>query len=232
MASFMQSASHAIIAVMHIGCRSRGNFPEYALKKHGKTLWKTGVIAVALLAAPLSWAQPAMELVAAARAQIGVTTSYNPGYEKMGYPNGDVPAARGVCTDVVIRAYRKRGIDLQALVHEDMGKAWEAYPKLWQLKARDSNIDHRRVPNLQTFLKRQGSALAVSRDGRDYQPGDIVTWRLPGNLPHIGMVSDQRSWTGVPMVIHNIGAGAREENSLFSYPVTGHYRWNPATAKP
>lgn len=175
----------------------------------------------------LAAAQPRTDLVAAARAQIGVTVSYNPGYEKMAYPNGDVPAARGVCTDVVIRAYRQRGVDLQELVHDDMGKAWDAYPKLWQLKARDSNIDHRRVPNLQTFLKRQGSALAVSRDGRDYQPGDIVTWRLPGNLPHIGIVSDQRSWTGVPMVIHNIGAGAREENSLFSYPVTGHYRWNP-----
>jgi uncharacterized protein len=184
---------------------------------------------LALLAATLLSA-PAMasDLVAAARAQIGVTVSYNPGYEKIGYPNGDVPAARGVCTDVVIRAYRHRGIDLQSLVHEDMGKAWDAYPKLWQLKARDSNIDHRRVPNLQTFFKRKGAALAVTRDGRDYRPGDIVTWRLPGNLPHIGIVSDQRSWTGVPMVIHNIGAGAREENTLFSYPITGHYRWNPA----
>lgn len=182
-------------------------------------------IAVLLLAA---WPATAQDLVTAARAQIGVTVSYSPRYEKLGYPNGDVAPERGVCTDVVIRAYRKQGIDLQALVHEDMGRAWDAYPKLWQLKARDSNIDHRRVPNLQTFLTRQGGALPVSRDGRDYRPGDIVTWRLPGNLPHIGIVSDQRSWTGVPMVIHNIGAGAREENALFSYPVTGHYRWKPA----
>jgi len=182
-------------------------------------------IAILLLAALPAAAQ---DLVTAARAQIGVTVSYSPRYEKLAYPNGDVAPERGVCTDVVIRAYRKQGIDLQTLVHEDMGRAWDAYPKLWQLKARDSNIDHRRVPNLQTFFTRQGGALSVSRDGRDYRPGDIVTWRLPGNLPHIGIVSDQRSWTGVPMVIHNIGAGAREENTLFAYPVTGHYRWKPA----
>ena len=182
-------------------------------------------IAILLLTALPAAAQ---DLVTAARAQIGVTVSYSPRYEKLAYPNGDVAPERGVCTDVVIRAYRKQGIDLQTLVHEDMGRAWDAYPKLWQLKARDSNIDHRRVPNLQTFFTRQGGALPVSRDGRDYRPGDIVTWRLPGNLPHIGIVSDQRSWTGVPMVIHNIGAGAREENTLFAYPVTGHYRWKPA----
>jgi uncharacterized protein YijF (DUF1287 family) len=182
-------------------------------------------IAVLLLAALPAAAQ---DLVTAARAQIGVTVSYSPRYEKLAYPNGDVAPERGVCTDVVIRAYRKQGIDLQALVHEDMGRAWDAYPKLWQLKGRDSNIDHRRVPNLQTFFTRQGGGLPVSRDGRDYRPGDIVTWRLPGNLPHIGIVSDRRALTGVPMVIHNIGAGAREENTLFAYPVTGHYRWKPA----
>ncbi|SHH46271.1 DUF1287 domain-containing protein [Massilia sp. CF038] len=188
---------------------------------------------LALIAMPaLALAQGSSNLVTAARTQIGVTVSYNPRYEKIAYPNGDVPQERGVCTDVVIRAYRKLGHDLQALVHEDMGRDWAAYPKLWQLKARDSNIDHRRVPNLQAFFKRQGGSLPVTRDGRDYRAGDVVTWMLPGNLPHIGIVSDQRAWTGAPMVIHNIGAGTREENVLFDYPLTGHYRWNPRAAQP
>ncbi|HEY0061173.1 MAG TPA: DUF1287 domain-containing protein [Telluria sp.] len=190
-------------------------------------------VAFALFAFPLlAGAQPAADLVAAARAQIGVTVSYSPRYEKIAYPNGDVPAARGVCTDVVIRAYRKLGLDLQSLLHEDMGKAWPAYPKLWQLKARDSNIDHRRVPNLQVFFKRQGSALPVTQKEGDYRPGDIVTWMLPGNLPHIGIVSDKRAWSGVPMIIHNIGAGTREEDVLFAYPLTGHYRWTAQAARP
>jgi uncharacterized protein len=185
-------------------------------------------LAAALLLPGFPMAQPAQELVAAARTQIGVTIAYDPRYTRIGYPNGDVPLERGVCTDVVIRAYRKLGFDLQALVHQDMGIAWNAYPKLWQLKARDRNIDHRRVPNLATFFKRHGKALPPTRSGRDYLPGDIVTWRLPGNLPHIGIVGDKKSWTGAPLVIHNIGAGTKEENSLFSYPITGHYRWNPA----
>lgn len=177
----------------------------------------------------LALAQSAPDLVAAARAQVGVTLHYDGRYQGISYPGGDVPLERGVCTDVVIRAYRKQGVDLQALVHQDMSKAWNAYPQLWQLKAPDRNIDHRRVPNLATFFSRHGTSLKPSRDGRDYRPGDIVTWRLPRNLPHIGIVSDKLSWTGVPLVIHNIGEGAKEENALFSYPISGHYRWKPAT---
>lgn len=165
-------------------------------------------------------------LAAAARAQIGVTTIYDGAYAKLDYPDGDVPLARGVCTDVVIRAYRARGIDLQRLVHEDMARAFGAYPHAWGLAAPDSNIDHRRVPNLQAFFARNGRALAVSRDGADYAPGDLVTWRLPSGVPHIGIVSDA-SVEGRPLIVHNIGAGVRLEDMLFAFPITGRYRYAP-----
>ena len=168
------------------------------------------------------------ELVAAAKSQIGITLRYDPRYEKIAYPGGDVPIERGVCTDVVIRAYRKLGLDLQQLVHEDMANNWKAYPKLWGLKRPDRHIDHRRVPNLAVFFGRHGTALPITRDGRQYRAGDIVTWNLPGNLPHIGIVADEISWTGVPLVIHNIGSGTKIENALFSYPLTGHFRFQRA----
>lgn len=166
-------------------------------------------------------------LVAAARRQVGVTTMYDAAYSKLDYPGGDVPRERGVCTDVIVRAYRDAlDIDLQVLVHEDMRKAFSAYPALWGLKKTDRNIDHRRVPNLQAFFKRAGAAQAISEDGTDYRPGDIVSQMLPGNLPHIAIVADERTPDGSrPLVVHNIGAGARLEDVLFAYPVTGHYRY-------
>lgn len=170
-------------------------------------------------------------LVLAARQQVGVTVGYDPAYRRIAYPMGDVPAHTGVCTDVIVRAYRQQGIDLQVLVHQDMRRAWSAYPKLWGLKRPDPHIDHRRVPNLVTFFRRHGQALGVSEQGADYRPGDMVTWRLPGNLPHIGIVSDRRSATGTPLVIHNIGAGVREEDLLFAHPITGRYRWVPRAAR-
>lgn len=184
------------------------------------------VIVLAVLSAAAS-AATTTGLVDAARSQVGVTLSYDPRYERLAYPGGDVPLERGVCTDVVVRAYRKLGADLQVLVHQDMKQAWDVYQKKgrWQMKAPDRNIDHRRVPNLATFFGRHGSSLPVSKDGGNYKPGDIVTWMLPGNLTHIGIVSDRQAAGGVPLVIHNIGAGTKEENILFAYPVTGHYRW-------
>ncbi|WP_395015224.1 DUF1287 domain-containing protein [Dongia sp.] len=173
----------------------------------------------------LAWpaqADPALDLVAAARDQVGRTLVYDPRYEKLAYPMGDVPIERGVCTDVVIRAFRSQGIDLQRLVHEDMRKHFQAYPQSWGLKRPDANIDHRRVPNLATYFKRQGLALEPG----DYRAGDIVTWMLPGNLPHIGIVSDRADpGSGRPLIIHNIGAGTREEDMLTAYPATGHFRW-------
>jgi uncharacterized protein YijF (DUF1287 family) len=186
------------------------------------------VLLLALLPAT-ALATPATDLVTAARSQVGVTLYYNPAYEKLAYPGGDIPLERGVCTDVVVRAYRKLGLDLQELVHRDMEKAWDKYPHVqkWQLKKPDTNIDHRRVPNLATYFARHGVTLAASKEGRDYLPGDVVTWRLPGNATHIGIVGDKHTGAGVPLMIHNIGAGAQEEDMLFKYDITGHYRWHP-----
>lgn len=162
-------------------------------------------------------------LVENARKQIGITVSYDPQYRKINFPMGDVPANTGVCTDVVIRAYRQQGLDLQQAVNQDMKKAWTEYPKLWGLKKTDPNIDHRRVPNLETFFSRHGQTLSLT-DLSTFQAGDIVTWRLPPNLPHIGIVSDKKSPNGIPLIIHNIGRGTQEENMLFKYKIVGHYR--------
>lgn len=183
----------------------------------------------ALLAAPSLAAAPDA-LVTAAKSQIGVTLQYDPRYEKLAYPGGDVPIERGVCTDVVVRAYRKLGIDLQQLVHEDMRKAWSAYPNPWKLKGTDKNIDHRRVPNLATFFARHGTKLEISSNGGDYKAGDIVTWMVPPALPHIGIVAAEKSATGVPLIIHNIGSGTKMEDVLFGFKITGHYRYQPAVA--
>ena len=153
--------------------------------------------------------------------------TYDPAYVQLGYPGGDVPADRGVCADVIVRALRKLDIDLQKLVHEDMRANFSAYPKLWGLSRPDKNIDHRRVPNLEKFLTRKGARLTPSLDPNDYKPGDIVAWNLRGDagfLPHIGIVTDQKGDSGWPKVVHNIGAGPQLEDVLFSWPMTGRYR--------
>lgn len=173
-------------------------------------------------------AQTGDKIVSAARKQVGVTVSYDPSYQKLDYPGGDVPRDRGVCTDVLIRAMRDGlSLDLQKLVHEDMGGHFGSYPKQWGLSKPDKNIDHRRVPNLRTFFKRRGFELKTPAAGdvSVFQPGDIVTCTVPPNLPHVMIVSDRKSDAGVPLVIHNIGGGAREEDSLGRFPITGHYRW-------
>lgn len=178
-----------------------------------------------LLAAPAP-AQDMPRLITAARAQVGVTTLYDPAYTSLPYPGGDVPADRGVCTDVLIRAFRSGwGLDLQRVVHADMTRAFDTYPQFWGLSGPDANIDHRRVPNLQAMLTRAGASLPVTQDAADYLPGDLVSWRLPGNLPHIGIISDQMNGSGdQPLILHNIGGGAQEEDMLLSFPITGHYR--------
>lgn len=172
-------------------------------------------------------------LPALARQQIGVTTEYDPAYVSLAYPGGDVPQDRGVCTDVVIRAMRRLNFDLQKEVHEDMKKNFSAYPsrKNWGLKRTDKNIDHRRVPNLRTFFTRKGWSVPVSKKPADYLPGDLVTCTVAGSLPHIMIVSDRKNQDGVPLIIHNIGAGAQEEDDLFTFPITGHYRPNLPKAK-
>ncbi|PZQ22524.1 MAG: DUF1287 domain-containing protein [Sphingopyxis macrogoltabida] len=171
-------------------------------------------------------ATAAERLVAAARRQVGVTLAYDPAYTVLPFPNGDVDRARGVCTDVVIRAYRDAlGLDLQALVNADMKGDFGAYPKNWGLRGADRNIDHRRVPNLATFWTRQRARLPVSRDPADWRPGDIFTAMTGGRFPHTGIVSDRRSAAGVPLILHNIGRGTREEDALFAHPLTGRFRW-------
>ena len=181
----------------------------------------------ALLLGLLAFAAQAIEadkLVLAARQQVGVTLSYDPAYRRLGYPNGDVPLNTGVCTDVVIRALRAQGLDLQQAVHQDMRANFSLYPKNWGLSRPDSNIDHRRVPNLMTWFKRQGWSLPLGQDAERYRPGDIVTWDLGGGLTHIGIISDRQAGSGVPLVLHNIGRGTQEEDILFSFKITGHYR--------
>jgi uncharacterized protein YijF (DUF1287 family) len=170
------------------------------------------------------------DIAAAARTQIGVTHYYDPAYRKLGFPGGDVPPDRGVCTDVVVRALRAaRGIDLQQRVNEDMRAHWDAYPhpRSWNLRRPDPNIDHRRVPNLMTYFERTGASLPVTRRAADYLPGDFVAWDLGGGVLHIAVVSGRVSAGDVPLVVHNIGSGTREEDILFEYTVIGHYRVPP-----
>jgi len=165
-------------------------------------------------------------VIDAAIEQTRHAVAYDPAYTRIAYPGGDVPADRGVCTDVVIRAYRAAGIDLQKEVHEDMRRAFGSYPKVWGLSRPDTNIDHRRVPNLMTFFKRRGAARPVTRDAEAYLPGDLVTWNLTSGVPHIGVVVDRKSEDGRRnLVVHNIGAGPQLEDVLFSWTVTGHYRF-------
>lgn len=164
------------------------------------------------------------QLVVDARTQIGKTIRYDPAYTTLSYPMGDVPISKGVCTDVVVRALRHQGMDLQELIHKDMKANFSAYPKKWGLKSPDKNIDHRRVPNIATYFKRQGYAVKSTHKPQEFRAGDIVTWDLGKGLVHIGIVSDKKTLTGIPLIIHNIGQGTKEENILYQFKITGHYR--------
>ena len=191
------------------------------MKKMMMALWFAAMVASSAALARTN----NVDIVAAARKQIGVTVGYDPAYRRLAYPNGDVPRSSGVCTDVVIRALRDaRKVDLQKLVHEDMKANFAKYPQQWGLRRTDPNIDHRRVPNLQCFFKRKGWSLKATKTASDYEPGDFVTVIVGGRLPHIMIVSDKKAADGTPLVIHNIGSGTKEEDSLLTYPLTGHYR--------
>ena len=167
------------------------------------------------------------KLVEAAIERTSQQVRYDPAYFKIEYPGGDVPPEVGVCTDEVIRSYRKVGVDLQKEVHEDMARNFQLYPRKWGLKKTDTNIDHRRVPNLMVFFERQGAAVSVTDDARDYKPGDVVTWDLGNQLTHIGIVVNVPSASDEQrlMIVHNIGAGPRMEDVLFNWKITGHYRY-------
>jgi uncharacterized protein YijF (DUF1287 family) len=177
---------------------------------------------------PLPPGTPAalVKVVEAANDQINYTTGYDPAYVKLEYPGGDVPLDRGVCTDVIVRALRKAGVDLQKEVHEDMKANFGTYPRQWGLSGPDRNIDHRRVPNLMSFFDRKGKSIPVTDLAGDYRPGDIVTWDLGNAATHIGLVSNYWSTESRRyMIVHNIGGGARIEDVVFSWRVTGHYRY-------
>ena len=177
----------------------------------------------------------ANKLSNAAIGRLSSRVRYDGSYLKIGYPWGDVPANIGVCTDVVIRSYRKLGIDLQSEVHRDMSAAFNTYPnpRKWGLSKPDKNIDHRRVYNLRNFFARKGAALPITRNPTDYRPGDLVTWNVGPALPHIGVVVNKRSRTDPKrfMIVHNIAQGPQIEDVLFRFPITGHYRYTAAHAK-
>lgn len=169
----------------------------------------------------------AARLVEAAMRQTREVVRYDPAYVRIAYPNGDVPADTGVCTDVVIRAYRRAlQMDLQKAVHEDMKANFSKYPKHWGLSRPDTNIDHRRVPNLQVYFKREGVSLPVTSEPGDYLPGDLITCTVAGRLPHIAIVVPAPDGGRVPWIVHNIGQGPKLENRLFEFPLTGHYRFS------
>lgn len=182
--------------------------------------------------APTTLLTTAQKLSNAAIGRTAHQVRYDPAYVSISYPMGDVPKDTGVCTDVLVRSYRQLGIDLQKRVHEDMRANFSRYPRKWGLKRTDKNIDHRRVPNLRTFFTRHGQSLGVSNNPDDYKAGDVVSWNLKtvGTLDHIGIVSQQRSTDGKrPLIVHNIGRGPQIEDMLFSYKITGHYRYLPET---
>jgi len=167
-----------------------------------------------------------MRLAAGAEKRADVAEIYDPAYVKLAYPGGDVADDRGVCSDTVIRAFRYAGVDLQVEVHEDMRANFSAYPRLWGLRRPDRNIDHRRVPNLETLFSRRGGARTISQNPSDYRPGDVVSWRLSGTgLPHIGVITRQRQGAQ-PLIAHNIGAGTQREACLFSWPIKGWFRFD------
>ncbi|MDJ0645713.1 MAG: DUF1287 domain-containing protein [Flavobacteriaceae bacterium] len=178
----------------------------------------------------LSFSQTTAEKLLLSDAALMLTkddVTYDPSYFSINYPNGDVPSDKGVCTDVVIRAYRKLGVDLQKEVHEDMKSNFSAYPKLWGLKNTDKNIDHRRVPNLMTYFKRKGASKPITKNPNNYLPGDVVAWRLNSGLTHIGIVVNKKSKDGKRhLVVHNIGAGQVLEDCLFDFKIIGHYRYH------
>jgi uncharacterized protein YijF (DUF1287 family) len=166
------------------------------------------------------------QLIDGAVSQAGVTTGYDPSYAKIQYPNGDVPIDTGVCSDVLVRAFRKAGVDLQKEVHEDMTRAWDEYPKRWGMSGPDSNIDHRRVLNLMKYFERAGKSVSITDEPDDYLPGDIVAWDLGGGTYHVGMVTNMLSETQREcLIVHNIGGGTRVEDVLLNWTIKGHYRF-------
>jgi len=209
-----------------LGASGLASAPLVPLLSPSDHVWGQTAQQAGETAGPDSWAQ---QLIRAAESQIGVTLRYDGGYRRIAFPGGDVERSAGVCTDVVIRAYRDAfGFDLQQAVNRDMKRAFSAYPRAWGLARPDSNIDHRRVLNLERFFLRRDADLAKPDDPSGYRPGDMVTQRVGSNLPHIAIVSDRRSTDGKrPLVVHNIGAGTRTEDTLEVFPAVYRFRFAP-----
>jgi len=188
---------------------------------------KTFLLFTFILAYQLNYAQDFFQQISACALEIvDDTIIYDPTYFSIQYPNGDIPEGKGVCTDVIIRTYRKMGVDLQKEVHEDMKQNFSSYPKTWGLKRTDTNIDHRRVPNLMAFFKRHNAEKPITINSKDYQPGDIVCWNLGGAITHIGIVTHKKSDDNQRhLIVHNIGGGQVAEDVLFAYTIIGHYRY-------
>lgn len=211
---FLQVSLTLFIFILSSGCRE--TIPPPSVRPSNASEWLTTPIADPKLNTFLQ----------GAIAQTQYTRTYDPAYVQIPYPGGDVPRDRGVCTDVVIRAFRTIGLDLQKAVHEDMRANFSVYPTDWGLTQPDPNIDHRRVPNLMTYFQRQGKNLALSQDEKAYQPGDIVTWDLGQGQQHIGIVTNLKAENNQAfLIVHNVGAGTRVENILFQWPIIGHYRY-------
>ena len=182
-----------------------------------------------IVSTSISYSQTITQKITLSEAAVTLTkdiVSYDPSYFSIKYPNGDVPSDKGVCTDVIIRAYRKLGVDLQKEVHEDMKANFSKYPKIWGLKSTDKNIDHRRVPNLMTYFKRKGDEKPITKNPSDYKPGDVVAWNLGGTITHIGIVVNKKSNDSKRnLIVHNIGAGQALEDCLFKFKIIGRYRF-------
>ncbi len=202
-----------IIALVLFACKNEKNSELVQNKSNTSSLIEN----------PLTFQE---KLSNAALTIIDPEVAYTPTYVSIRYPNGDVPAKTGVCTDVVIRAYRKLGVDLQKNVHEDMKLHFSNYPTKWGLTRTDTNIDHRRVPNLEVFFTRKGTKLNVTQNANDYKTGEMVTWMIGDKLPHIGIVTHKKSADGRrPLLVHNVGGGQVLEDCLFSYKIVGHYTY-------
>lgn len=214
-------AASVIVTVCYSACAFRDTDAAASSKKAASQ----GDTSQPLARKPVSENPHIKKVIDSALQQTGQTVQYDPSYTKLAYPNGDVPIERGVCADVIVRAFRNAGIDLQKEVHEDMTRSFAAYPQKWGARRPDSNIDHRRVANLMTLFDRRAKTVPISQKSSDYLPGDVVAWELDNGLLHIGLVSDA---VGGPaqnyLIVHNIGAGARLEDVLLTWKIIGHYR--------
>ena len=215
-------AAAGLTAVVSVSaCTSRAGDAAASAKKAPAQESAVG----SLTRRPISDSPQIQKVVDSAIEQTRQTFEYDPSYTKLEYPNGDVPLERGVCADVIVRAFRNAGIDLQKEVHEDMTRHFAAYPAKWGARKPDSNIDHRRVPNLMTLFERRAISVPITRKPSDYNPGDVVAWELDNHLLHIGLVTDAvADDTPNYLVVHNIGAGAKIEDVLMAWKIIGHYR--------